>query len=127
MNYQTEIEAGIQSLFAAINEGFRGDAGVGQNHLHNWISALQNANNPALHPVSQELEALSQAIGRGDAAGMAKSFFLLGNLTSASALGIHSFEGLGDKLREISQKLTAAGGNMQIIAKHQGHSTVLAH
>ena len=127
MNYQSEIEAGIQSLFAAINEGFRGDAGVGQNHISTWLNALQNANNPALRPVTEELENLNKAISSGNAAAMAKSFFTLGNLTSASALAIHSFEGLGDKLREISQKLTAAGGNMQIIATHQNRDTVLAH
>ena len=127
MNYQSEIEAGIQSLFAATNAGFMGDSNVGQNHLATWLNVLRDANNPALRPVAQELENLNQAISSGDVAAMSKSFFLLGNLTSASALHIHNFEGTGDKLRELSQKLTTAGGNLQIIAKHQGNNTVLAH
>ena len=120
MNYQSEIEAGIQTLFATTNAGFIGDAGAGQNHLASWLNLLRDANSPALQPVVQELETLNQAISSNDAAAMSKSFFTLGNLTSTSALAIHSFEGTGDKLRELSQKLTTAGGNLRIIAQHQG-------
>nr|GFC25988.1 hypothetical protein [Tanacetum cinerariifolium] len=53
---------------------------------------------------------------------MAKSFFLLGHLTGTAALNLHSFAGLGDKLRELSQKLISAGGNLQLIAQQRGHS-----
>ncbi len=127
MNYFSEIESGIQSLFAATNAGFRQDGSVGQNHVAAWLSELQHSNDPALRPVAQELENLNRAIGSGDALAMSKSFFLLGNLTSKAALNLHGFASLGDKLRELSQKLISAGGNMQIIAKHQGHDTVLAH
>ena len=127
MNYQSEIESGIQSLFAAIGAGFLNDGSAGQNHIATWLQVLQDGNNAALRPVAQELENLNQAISSNNAAAMSKSFFLLGILTSAAAKKMHSFEGLGDKLRELSQKLTAAGGNLQVIAKHQGHDTVLAH
>lgn len=122
MNYFSEIEAGIQSLFATINAGFRQDSSAGQNHVAAWLNELQNSNNPALRPVAQELEVLNHAIANGDAAAMSKSFFLLGNLTSKAALNIHGFASLGDKLRELSQKLISAGGNLQIIAQHQQKS-----
>ncbi|MVN78376.1 hypothetical protein GO988_18755 [Hymenobacter sp. HMF4947] len=127
MNYFSEIESGIQSLFAATSVGFRQDSSVGQNHVANWLGELQNSNDPALRPVALELENLSRAIGSNDPVAMSKSFFLLGHLTSTAALNLHGFAGIGDKLRELSQKLIAAGGNMQIIAKHQGNDTVLAH
>lgn len=127
MNYISEIESGIQSLFAATSVGFRQDGSVGQNHVANWLGALQNSNDPALRPVALELENLYRALSNNDAAAMSKSFFLLGHLTSTAALSLHSFAGIGDKLRELSQKLIAAGGNMQVIAKHQGNDTVLTH
>ena len=122
MNYFSEIEAGIQSLFAATNSGFRQDGSAGQNHVATWLNALQGSSNPALRPVAQELETLNHAISSGDAAAMSKSFFLLGNLTSKAALSLHGFDGLGDKLRELSQKLISAGGNMQVIAQHKSQS-----
>lgn len=127
MNYFSEIESGIQSLFTATSDGFRQNSNVGQDHITTWLNELHSSNDPALRPVAQELENLNRAIGSGDALAMSKSFFLLGTLTSKAALSLHGFASLGDKLRELSQKLVAAGGNMQIIAKHQGHTTVLAH
>ena len=127
MNYHSETEAGIRTLFDTTNAGFLNDSSAGQNHISTWLHALQDSNNPALRPVAQELETLSKAISNNDVAAMSKAFFQLGILTSAAARGIHTFEGLGDKLRELSQKLTIAGGNLQIISKHQGNNTVLAH
>jgi hypothetical protein len=120
MNHFNEIEAGIQSLFAATGAGFMNDPAAGQDHLNSWLTELRSSNDPALRPVAQELEVLNHAISSGDIAAMAKSFFLLGNLTAKSAHSLHSFAGLGDKLRELSQKLIAAGGNMQIIAQQRG-------
>lgn len=122
MNHFNEIEAGIQSLFAATNAGYMNDPGAGQSHIGTWLNELHSTNDPALRPIAQELEVLNQAISSGDIAAMAKSFFLLGNLTAKSAHSLHSFAGIGDKLRELSQKLISAGGNMQIIAQQRGHS-----
>ena len=120
MNHFNEIEAGIQSLFAATNAGFMNDAGAGQSHLSTWLNELRSSNDPALRPISQELEVLNNAISSGDLPAMAKSFFQLGNLTAKSAHSLHSFAGLGDKLRELSQKLISAGGNIYIIAQQRG-------
>jgi hypothetical protein len=122
MNYFNEIEAGIQSLFAATNAGYLNDPAAGQDHLTTWLNELRSSNDPALRPVAQELETLNQAISSNDVAAMAKSFFLLGHLTGTAALNLHSFAGLGDKLRELSQKLISAGGNLQLIAQQRGHS-----
>lgn len=127
MNHFSEIEAGIQSLFAATNAGYMNDAGAGQNHVTTWLNELRSSNDPALRPVAQELEVLNRAISSGDVPAMAKSFFLLGHLTGTAALSLHSFAGIGDKLRELSQKLISAGGNLQIIAQHQGHHAAPAH
>jgi hypothetical protein len=129
MNHFNEIEAGIQSLFAATNAGYLNDPAAGQDHLNTWLNELRSSNDPALRPVAQELETLSQAISSNDVAAMAKSFFLLGHLTGKAASGLHSFAGLGDKLRELSQKLISAGGNLQLIAQQrgQGHAASAHH
>ncbi|TVT37817.1 hypothetical protein FNT36_21880 [Hymenobacter setariae] len=119
MNYISEIESSIQSLFAATSAGFTQDASAGQSQVGNWLSSLQSSNDPALRPIAQELDVLNQAIGSGDASAMAKSFYQLGNLTGKAALNLHAFGGVGDKLRELSQKLISAGGNLQIIGQHQ--------
>ncbi len=120
MNHFNEIEAGIQSLFAATNAGFTNDASAGQSHLGTWLNELRSSNDPALRPVAQELEVLNKAISSNDLPAMAKSFYQLGHLTATAALSLHSFAGLGDKLRELSQKLIAAGGNIHIIAQQRG-------
>jgi len=122
MNYFNQAELDIQALFTATSEGFRGDGSVAGPHLQAWLDALHGQNSNALRPVTEELQALSEAINRNDAAAMGKAFINLANLTGQAALGLHSFAGLGDKLRELSQKLSAAGGNMLIIAQHQGQS-----
>jgi hypothetical protein len=127
MNHFNEIEAGIQSLFAATNAGFMNDAGAGQSHVGTWLNELRSSNDPALRPIAQELEVLNNAISNNDVSAMAKSFFLLGNLTAKSAHSLHSFAGIGDKLRELSQKLISAGGNLQIIAQQRGHSAPAHH
>ena len=120
MNYISEIESGIQSLFAATNAGYMNDPAAGQDHIGTWLNELRSSNDPALRPIAQELETLNQTISKGDLPAMAKSFFQLGHLTGTAALNLHSFAGLGDKLRELSQKLISAGGNIQIIAQQRG-------
>ena len=121
MNYFNEIEAGIQSLFAATNAGYMNDSSAGRDHLNTWLNELHSSNDPALRPIAQELEVLNRAISSGDVPAMSKSFYLLGHLTGKAALSLHSFAGVGDKLRELSQKLISAGGNLHIIAQQQGH------
>ena len=91
-----------------------------------WLDALHAENNNALRPVTEELQALSEAISRNDAAAMSKAFITLGNLTSQLALGLHSFAGLGDKLRELSQKLASAGGNLLTIAQQRASGSAPA-
>jgi hypothetical protein len=127
MNYISEIELGIQSLFAATSAGFTNDASVGQGHVGNWLNALQSSNDPALRPIAQELDVLNRAISSGDASAMSKSLFLLGNLTGKAALNLHAFGGVGDKLRELSQKLISAGGNLQLIGQQQNRNSAPAH
>jgi hypothetical protein len=122
MNYFNEIEAGIQSLFAATNAGFVNDPAAGQDHLNTWLNALNSSNDPALRPISQELDVLNRAISSGDLEAMSKSFYLLGHLTGKAALSLHSFAGLGDKLRELSQKLISAGGNIKIISQQRSNA-----
>ncbi len=126
MNYFNEIESGIRTLFDTTSAGFRGDSSAGQNHIGTWLNVLQNSNDPALRPIAQELETLNRAISSNDVAAMSKSFFLLGNLTGKAALPLHSFAGLGDKMRELSQKLISAGGNLQVISQQQLSGTAPA-
>ena len=127
MNYISEIESGIQSLFAATSAGFTNDSSAGQGHVNNWLDALNSSNDPALRPIAHELEVLNRALGSGDATAMSKSLFLLGNLTGKAALNLHAFGGVGDKLRELSQKLISAGGNLQLIGQHQSRNSAQAH
>ena len=127
MNYKSDLEAGIRTLYDATADGFLSHAEAGQQHISHWLDALKSSSEPALRPIAQELQALLDGLNGNNAAAMAKAFYTLGNLTSAAALPIHTFEGLGDKIREISQKLTSAGGNMAIIAQHQaGHALLEA-
>ncbi|MGI4834872.1 MAG: hypothetical protein ACRYFK_15570 [Janthinobacterium lividum] len=122
MNYFNQAESDIRLLFDNIALGFTGDNSAAGPHLQAWLDALHGQNSNALRPVTEELQALGEAINRNDAAAMGKAFITLGNLTSQAALGLHSFAGMGDKLRELSQKLASAGGNMLIIAQHQGQT-----
>ena len=127
MNFISEIESSIQTLFAAINAGFVQDTSVGQQQVGNWQQALSGSDNPAVRAVSQELDVLNGHIQRNDVGAMGDSFQKLAILTSQSALPLHAFGGVGDKLRELSQKLNSAGGNLQIIARQRAAGTAPAH
>ena len=128
MNFISEIESSIQALFAAINAGFVQDTSAGQQQVGNWYQALSGSDNPAVRGVAQELDVLNGHLQRNDVAGMGASFQKLAILTSQSALPLHAFGGgIGDKLREVSQKLNAAGGNLQIIARQRAAGTAPAH
>jgi hypothetical protein len=120
MSLIPQIESSIQTVFAAIGNGFQGDPGAGYNQIDNWIQTLRGTNEPALRPIVHELEVLRGHIDNNNAAGMAEAFQNLGELTAQSALTIHNFRGEGDKAREISQKLTAAAGNLRLIANAPG-------
>lgn len=121
MNYQAQAELDIRTLFDATSRGFQGDGSIAGPHINAWLDALHGQNSTALRPVTEELQALNEAISRNDPAAMGHAFIKLANLTGQAALGLHSFAGLGDKLRELSQKLSSAGGNMLEIARTQGH------
>lgn len=123
MNFNTEIENTIKSLFVTVNNGFVGDPGAGQQQVVNWHQHLSSIDNPAVRLVVAELEVLNDGVKRNDPAAMGASFQRLADLTARAALPIHSFEGLGDKIRELSQKLNAAGGNLQIIARQRAAGT----
>ena len=124
MNFVSEIESSIQALFAAINNGFVQDPGAGQQLVSNWHQNLRNSDIPAVGLVAAELDVLHGHIQRDDAGAMGASFQRLADLTARAALPIHSFEGTGDKIRELSQKLNSAGGNLQIIARQRAAGTV---
>ena len=117
MSFISEVEASIQTLFAAIGNGFQMNPGAGLNQIDNWTQHLRAIDQPALRPIVAELETLRRHIEGNNAAGMAQAFQNLGELTAQSALSTHSFKGDGDKAREISQKLIAAAGNMRHLAK----------
>jgi hypothetical protein len=127
MNFISEIESSIQALFAATNAGFVQDTSVGQQHVGNWLQALNSSDVPAVRLVATELDVLNGALQRNDVAAMGASFQKLAILTSQSALPLHAFGGVGDKLRELSQKLNSAGGNLQIIARQRAAGTAPAH
>ena len=127
MNFISEIESSIQTLFAAINAGFVQDTSVGQQQVGNWLQALNGSDNPAVRLVAAELDVLNGHIQRNDVAAMGASFQKLAILTSQSALPLHGFGGIGDKIRELSQKLNSAGGNLQIIAKQRAAGTAPTH
>jgi hypothetical protein len=127
MNFISEIETSIQTLFAAINAGFVQDTSVGQQQVGNWYQALNGSDIPAVRLVAAELDVLNGHIQRNDVAGMGASFQKLALLTSQAALPLHSFGGVGDKIRELSQKLNSAGGNLQIIARQRAAGTAPAH
>jgi hypothetical protein len=127
MNFISEIESSIQALFAATNAGFVQDTSVGQQHVGNWFQALNGSDVPAVRLVATELDVLNGALQRNDVAAMGASFQKLALLTSQAALPLHAFGGVGDKLRELSQKLNSAGGNLQIIARQRAAGTAPAH
>ena len=124
MNFISEIETTIKSLFVTVNKGFVEDPALGQQQVSTWYQHLSNIDNPALRPIIAELDLLNGHIQRNDAAAMGASFQKLADLSAHAALPMHSFEGLGDKIRELSQKLNAAGGNLQIIARQRAAGTV---
>ena len=126
MSFISEMESSIRAIFDAVGNGFGGDASIGQNHAANWHQHLNNSTEPGLRAISRELEVLNSHIGHGNAAGMAVSMQLLGELTAKAAAGIHTFEGTGDKMRELSQKLISAAGNLRHIAATQ-QRTVVTH
>ncbi|QKG53333.1 MULTISPECIES: hypothetical protein [Hymenobacter] len=126
MNFISEIESSIQVLFATINNGFEQDASTGQQQVSHWYQMLSSSDNPAVRLVVQELDTLNGHMQRNDVAAMGASFQKLADLTAKAALPIHSFEGMGDKIRELSQKLNAAGGNLQIIARQRAAGTAPA-
>ncbi len=119
MNLISEAEAGIQSLYSATQEGFLTDASAGQNHIGQWLHYLRDGDQKVLGPIVHELEALNTHIGNNNPAGMADAFQRMGVLTAEAALGTHSFQGNGDKIRELSQKLITAAGNLRLLAKAQ--------
>lgn len=119
MNLISEAEAGIRSLFDATQKGFLGDASVGQGQISNWLHYLRSGDQKILGPIVHELETLNTHIGNNNAAGMAAAFQRMGELTSQSALSTHNFQGNGDKIRELSQKLITAAGNLRLVAKTQ--------
>ena len=117
MSFISEVESSIQTLFAAISNGFQMDSGAGINQIDNWSQHLSSLNEPSLRPIQHELTALRGHIENNNAAGMAVAFQNLGELTAQSALSVHNFSGNGDKAREISQKLIAAAGNLRHVAQ----------
>ncbi|MBF9238102.1 hypothetical protein I2I05_11915 [Hymenobacter sp. BT683] len=117
MSFISEVESSIQAIFAAIGSGFQNDPAAGYNQIDNWIQHLRSTNEPTMRPIVQELEALRGFIDNNNAAGMAEAFQNLGEMTAQAALSVHSFSGEGDKAREISQKLTAAAGNLRLVAR----------
>lgn len=127
MNFISEIETSIQALFAATNAGFVQDTSMGQQQVSNWQQALSSSDIPAVRLVAEELNVLNDFIQRNDVAGMGASFQKLADLTSRAALPLHAFGGIGDKIRELSQKLNSAGGNLQIIARQRAAGTAPAH
>ncbi|MFD1468916.1 hypothetical protein ACFQ48_11835 [Hymenobacter caeli] len=119
MNLISEAEAGIRTLYDTTQKGFVGDASAGQNHINAWVHYLRSGDQKVLGPIVQELEALTTHIGNNNAAGMATAFQRMGELTAQAALGTHNFQGNGDKIRELSQKLITAAGNLRLVAKTQ--------
>jgi hypothetical protein len=116
MSFISEVEASIQTLFAAIGNGFQMDPSAGHTQIDNWVQHLRALDQPALRPIVKELEQLRTHINNNDAAAMSVAFQNLGEMTAQSALSVHNFTGNGDKAREISQKLIAAAGNLRHVA-----------
>ena len=127
MNLFSELENSIQVLYAAINAGFVQDTSVGQQQVGNWYQALSSSDEPAARLVAQELDVLNGHIQRNDVGAMGASLQKLADLTSKAVLPLHSFGGVGDKARELSQKLNSAGGNLQIIARQRAAGTAPSH
>lgn len=119
MNLMSEAEAGIKTLFAATQKGFQLDAGAGQNQINNWLQYMRSGDQKVLGPIVKELEALNMHISDNNPAGMAIAFQRMGELTAQAALGTHNFQGNGDKIRGLSQKLITAAGNLRLLAKAQ--------
>jgi len=115
MNLFSELENSIQVLYAAINAGFVQDTSVGQQQVGNWYQALSSS------------DELNGHIQRNDVGAMGASLQKLADLTSKAVLPLHSFGGVGDKARELSQKLNSAGGNLQIIARQRAAGTAPSH
>jgi hypothetical protein len=116
MSFISEVEASIQTLFAAIGNGFEMDPSAGHTQIDNWVQHLRAIDQPSLRPIVKELELLRTHINNNDAAAMSIAFQNLGEMTAQSALSVHNFTGNGDKAREMSQKLIAAAGNLRHLA-----------
>lgn len=117
MSYISQAEASILSLFNAVNSGFTGDAGRGLDQIDGWLQVLRSADTSSSRAMAADLENLSLQFRSNNIAAAAETMQRLGEQTAVAAAGIHTFEGTGDKLRELSQKLIAAAGNLRFVAK----------
>lgn len=121
MSFFSDAESSIQALFAATNKGFQLDASTGLGQIDSWIQYLRSGDSKTFGPLVHELETLRTHIGNNNAAGMAVAFQNLGQLTAQAASNTHSFQGDGDKARELSQKLVTAAGNLRLLANAPSH------
>jgi hypothetical protein len=119
MSYASQSEASIQSLFNAVNSGFLGDASIGLDQIASWTQILQETNTSSSRAMASELNDLAQHFRANNLAAASETMQRLGEQTAVAANAIHSFEGTGDKLRELSQKLISAAGNLRHIARVQ--------
>jgi len=117
MSYSSQAEASILSLFNAVGSGFTGDASRGLDQIDGWLQVLRTADTSATRTMAAELENLALQFRSNNLAAAAETMQRLGEQTAQAAGAIHSFEGTGDKLRELSQKLIAAAGNLRFVAK----------
>lgn len=117
MSYSSQAEASILTLFNAVGSGFQGDAGKGLDQIDGWLQVLRSADTSSSRAMVAELENLAQQLRANNLAAAAETMQRLGEQTAQAAGAIHSFEGTGDKLRELSQKLIAAAGNLRFVAK----------
>ncbi|WP_375417708.1 hypothetical protein [uncultured Hymenobacter sp.] len=116
MNASAEIEAAIQTLVDAKGSGFMNSSDAGLGQLDNWLQHLRHADAPGLRALTTEMEQLQGHFQQNNLGAAATSLQALGEHTAVAAQSIHSFEGTGDKLRQLSQKLVSAAGNLRLVA-----------
>lgn len=112
MNHSDRLDATINSLSDAINNGMHHHTENAQAGLDEWIQALQGLGGSALTGIVGQLTQLKDHIRSGDKVALSEAMQHLGEQTSQTARDLHN--ATGDQLRHLGQLLIMASGNIKM-------------
>lgn len=112
MNHSDRLDATINSLSDAINNGMHHHTDNALASIDEWVGALQGLGGSALTGVVNELNQIKGHIQNGDTPAVTQALQHLGEQTSLAARDMHN--ATGDQLRHLGQLLIMAAGNLKM-------------